>query len=285
MVGPIEDAAMDVDPLAEPVRSSPDAGEMGDPDLKRTRRIRRLRRFWRTIPGPPRCKMCTRPFGAPGGPIMRLIGLGPWPGNPKYCRGCFKDLYRNREGAEIECTLLFADIRGSTRLGESMPSAQFRALMHRFYETAAKVLVDHEAIVDKFVGDEVIGIFVPALTDGNHASQAIDAGLDLLRATGNGTDAPWAPIGIGVNTGQAYVGAVGTADHVEFTALGDPVNITARLASVADRGEILVTEAATRAAGIGLEGLEHRRLDLRGRSKATDIIVVTLRNAPGRATA
>ncbi|MGH2382492.1 MAG: adenylate/guanylate cyclase domain-containing protein [Candidatus Limnocylindria bacterium] len=220
--------------------------------------------------------MCTRPFGAPGGPIMRLIGLGPWPGNPKYCAGCFKDLYRKREGAEIECTLLFADIRGSTQLGESMPSADFRALMDRFYTTAAEILVEHEAIVDKFVGDEVIGIFVPALTDGNHASQAIDAGMDLLRATGHETDTPWAPIGIGVNTGQAYVGAVGTADHVEFTALGDPVNVTARLSSLAAVGEILVTEATGRAADLTTADVERRHLDLRGRKEATDVLVLTL---------
>ena len=269
---------MDANSPGESERSSSDAGRMGDPDLKRSGTVRRLRRLWRTIPSPPRCKMCTRPFGAPGGPIMRLIGLGPWPGNPKYCRGCFKDLYRNRDGAEIECTLLFADIRGSTQLGETMSSAHFRALMDRFYETAAEVLVEHEAIVDKFVGDEVIGIFVPALTDGNHARQAIDAGLDILRATGNDTEAAWAPIGIGINTGKAYVGAVGTAEHVEFTALGDAVNITARLASVAGRGEMLVTETAARAGGIGTESLERRRLDLRGRSETTDAVVVTVRS-------
>jgi adenylate cyclase len=266
---------MDVESPADPERSSSDAGRMGDPFLKRSRQTRRLRRLWRTIPSPPRCKMCTRPFGAPGGPIMRLVGLGPWPGNPKYCRGCFKTLYRNREGAEIECTLLFADIRGSTQIGESMTSGQFRALMDRFYATAAEILIDHEAIVDKFVGDEVIGIFVPALTDGNHASQAMDAALDLLRATGNETDAPWAPIGIGLNTGVAYVGAVGTADHVEFTALGDTVNLTARLASAAGRGEILVTESAASAAGLRSEGLERRRLNLRGRSEATVTLVIT----------
>ncbi|MGH2446903.1 MAG: adenylate/guanylate cyclase domain-containing protein [Candidatus Limnocylindria bacterium] len=256
---------------------------MGDADLKRSQGVRRLRRLWRTIPSAPRCKMCTRPFGGPGGPVMRLIGLGPWPGNPKYCRGCFKDLYRNREGAEIECTLLFADIRGSTQLGESMPSADFRALMDRFYATAAEILVEHEAIVDKFVGDEVIGIFVPALTDGSHGRQAIDAGLDLLRATGNDTDVPWAPIGIGVNTGRAYVGAVGTAEHVEFTALGDTVNVTARLASLAGAGEILVTDAAAREAGLttadGTQALERRHLDLRGRTEATDVLVLTLASA------
>ena len=272
---------MDSAPPGEDGRASDaSAPDMGDPDFRRSRRIRRLRRLWRAIPSPPRCKMCTRPFGLPGGPFMRLVGLGPWPGNPKYCSGCFKDLYRHRAGAEIECTLLFADIRGSTSLGESMRASEFRGLMDRFYTTAAEILVDHEAIVDKFVGDEVIAIFVPAMTEGNHAGQAIDAGLELLRATGHEGSAPWAPIGIGVNTGQAFVGAVGTAEHVEFTALGDTVNVTARLASAAAAGEILVAESTVRAGGRAeterFSGRERRSIDLRGRTEATVVLVLTL---------
>ena len=158
-----------------------------------------------------------------------------------------------------------------------MRAADFRALLDRFYATATEMLIEHEAIVDKFVGDEVIGIFIPALAGGNHAGQAIDASLDLLRATGNGTDTPWAPIGIGVNTGEAFVGVVGTEDHVEFTAIGDNVNITARLASAAGAGEVLVTRAAAEAAALADMGTtEQRTLDLRGRSEATDVFVLRL---------
>ena len=219
--------------------------------------------------------MCTSPFGAPGGPILRLIGKGRWAGNSQYCAGCFKSLYRKRDGAEIECTLLFADIRGSTQLAETMRPTEFRTLLDRFYSTAADVLIEHEAIVDKFVGDEVIGIFVPALAGEGHARQAIDAALDLLRATGHETDVPWAPIGIGINTGVAFVGVVGTADHIEFTALGDNVNVTARLASAAGSGEVLVTEPAVRAAGLDAEH-ERRILDLRGKTGTTDVTVLTL---------
>jgi adenylate cyclase len=127
------------------------------------------------------------------------------------------------------------------------------------------------------VGDEVVAIFVPALAGAGHASQAIEAGLDLLRATGHETDAPWAPLGIGINTGEAFVGVVGTADHVEFTALGDNVNVTARLSAAAARGEILLAESAARAAG--MDGLERRRLDLRGKAEATEVLVLTLAGA------
>ena len=126
----------------------------------------------------------------------------------------------HRDGAEIECTLFFADVRGSTGLAETLrPERVPATLPDRSDATAADVLVRHEAVVDKFVGDAVVGIFIPAMT-GSHALQAIDAGLALLRATGNDGGAPWVPIGIGVNTGTAYVGAVGTAEHVECTGPG-----------------------------------------------------------------
>lgn len=126
---------------------------------------------------------------------MRLAGLGPWPANPKYCRGCFRALYRERTGAEIECSLLFADVRDSTPLAESMPAGQFRELLDRFYATAFEVLVAHDAFVDKFVGDEVIGIFVPAMTDGLHAREALDAGRELLRQRGTRRTDPWSRSG------------------------------------------------------------------------------------------
>ena len=133
---------MDLHPPGESDPTSPtDARRLGRADLKLSPRVRRLRRFWRTIPSAPRCKMCTSPFGPPAGPLLRLIGKGRWAGNSDYCAGCFKQLYRHRDGAEIECTLLFADIRGSTQLAESMSATDFRALLDRYYRTAAEVLI------------------------------------------------------------------------------------------------------------------------------------------------
>ena len=93
-------------------------------------------------------------------------------------------------------------------------------------------------------------------------------------ATGHADAAgPWLPLGAGVHTGPAWVGTVGDAAHVELTALGDTVNTTARLASVARSGEILVTAAAAEAAGLDL-ALERRSLDLKGKELPTDVVVV-----------
>ena len=235
----------------------------------------RRRRFLGRLPSAPRCKMCTRPFGGPGGVVMRAMGLGPWTKNAKYCTGCFRSLRQRHGGAEIECSLLFADVRGSTALAETMRPREFNRLMGRFYDTATEVLIRHDAIVDKFVGDEIIGIFVPAMAGPQHGKQAIGAAIELLKRTGHtGNGRPWVPVGAGVNTGLAYVGAIGVGPDTELTAMGDTVNTTARLASAAGAGEILVTESAVANAGLASEPAERRRLTLKGKTETIDIRVL-----------
>ena len=237
-----------------------------------TNRVMRAgRQFFRLLPSGPRCKLCASPFSSIGGAAMRLFDKGPWPNNPSYCSMCWKDMVRQRGGAEVECSLLFADVRGSTTMAEGMRAGEFKRLMSRFFVAATDVLVAHEAIVDKFVGDEVIGIFVPGLAGPEHARQAIDAGRDLLRVAIERLDLP---IGAGAHTGIAYVGTVGDGPMVDFTAMGDAVNVTARLASAAGAGELLVSAAAASAAGLGSEGLEHRSLELKGKTELVDVVVL-----------
>jgi adenylate cyclase len=235
----------------------------------------RSRRLHARLPSSPRCKLCAAPFSGPGGIVMRFVGHARWSKNPKYCTGCCRMLSTNHGGAEVECSLLFADVRGSTTLAESMSPREFNRLMGRFHDTATDVLVDHDGIVDKFVGDEIIGIFVPAMASPQHAARAVHAARSLLTATGFGTSSrPWLPIGIGVNTGVAYVGSVGDGSDTEMTAMGDVVNVTARLSSVAAAGEILVTTTAAAAAGLPAD-LPRRSLQLKGKSQATEVVVVT----------
>jgi adenylate cyclase len=231
----------------------------------------------RFIPSNPRCKLCKAPFRAPGGILLRPFGFTPWAKNPNICGRCFKemDMHARRcpspmegevvAGAEVELSMLFADVRGSSKIARRMSVGDFTRLMSRFYEVSKHVLFEADAIVEKFVGDEVVGLFLPFMTGPDHAGVALRAAEDLLRATGHGRDeAPWAPLGAAVHTGIAFVGIVGSRGTSDFTALGDPMNLTAHLASQAGIGELLVTDAAMRSAGRPLDGLEHRHLSLKG---------------------
>ena len=230
------------------------------------------RQLFKRIPSDPRCRLCGAPFAGVGAPVMRLIGKQPSNSNPHMCNACFVNLQRHHGGAEIDGSLLFADIRGSTTLAESMSPGAFHDLLDRFYTTAIKVVFDHDGAIDKFVGDELVAIFFPLLSGERHAEHAVEAALALLRATGHADpDGPWLPVGAGVNSGRVWFGAVGDGEHTELTALGDRVNVTARLASAAQAGEVLVTRQAASAAGLD-PTLERRSLELKGKAEATEVV-------------
>ena len=93
--------------------------------------------------------------------ILKPFGFGPSKLNRRLCRACFRSVDKKPGGAEIELSLLFADVRGSTSLAEQMQPQEFSRLISRFYGTAARVVDEWDGIVDKFVGDEVVALFVP----------------------------------------------------------------------------------------------------------------------------
>jgi len=235
------------------------------------------RHLFGLIPSNPRCKFCNAPFHGLGGPLMRLIGKGQSSKNPRFCAACESFAANNKGGAEIELTMLFVDVRGSTMLAEKMNPTEFSRLMNRFYEATINVLVQADALIDKLVGDEVTALFAPGYAGKDHARRAVEAGQALLRAMGYGEPGgPWVPVGVGVHTGIAWVGSIAGASgaSADFTALGDNVNITARLASKAGAGEVLVSEATCNAARIETGGLEKRELELKGKSELVSVRVL-----------
>jgi adenylate cyclase len=242
-----------------------------DPDSPIVHQRGRYRRY----PGNPRCKQCLVPLGGTLAPVVRLVTRKvPGRKNPNYCNICEEFVEEHPGGAEIELTLLFADVRGSTTLAERMSAAEFSKLLNRFHTTASNIVINSDGLVDKLVGDEIVGLYAPN-AGFDHAARAVRAAIDLLEATGHRDgEGPWLPVGAGVHMGVAYVGAVGLAQAREFTALGDPVNVAARLASVAAAGELVVSEEAFRHAGLELGETESRRLELKGKSEPTDVRVV-----------
>jgi len=244
-----------------------------------------LRRTFRRVPSSPRCKMCLSPFRGIGGLILRPW-FGPWERNSQLCKNCMASLAKyGLGGAEVSLSLLFADIRGSTGLGERLRPAEFSALLGSFYRLAADAIVASDGVVDKFVGDEAIGLFIPGFSGSDHAAKAIEAGRAILDAAGKPDASSHGPIpvGAGVHTGVAYVGTLGSSEQIsDFTALGDTVNTAARLASLAAAGELLVSMAAGDLATLDASGLERRTVEVRGRESGLEVYSIRTR-APAAA--
>jgi adenylate cyclase len=240
-------------------------------------RLQRMRRMWGALPSPPRCKLCNAPFRGPGGVLMRAIAYGPSPLNRRLCKWCIRAVHKHPGGAEVEISVLFADVCGSTAMAERMLPEEFSRLMARFYGAAAEVIDECDGIVDKFVGDGAVALFIPGFAGSDHAAAAIAAARRLLEQTGNDGPEPWISLSAGVHTGRSFVGVVGGGDARDFTALGDTVNTTARLTDLAGAGEILVSAEAASAGGLETTGLERRTLELRGREQSVDTWVARAR--------
>jgi adenylate cyclase len=197
---------------------------------------------------------------------------------------CITQMRNNgMSGVEIPVSLLFTDVRGSTAMGERMRPADFHAFLDHFYRLASDSILHHDGLVDKIVGDEVIGLFFGGVSGPAHAAAAISAALDLAERASRPGATPSGPIpaGTAVHTGDAFVGATGPIGAVDdFTALGDVVNATARLAAAAGRGEVLVSRAAAEAAGTPTDGFERRTVEIRGRSEPIEVIILRPADQP-----
>ena len=230
----------------------------------------RMRRVFRYLPSAPRCKGCNNPFGGVGGRILTVAGFRPSRKNPNLCTRCCDAVPAG--GAEVDIAVLFADVRGSTALGERAAATDFAALLNEFYTAATNTLLRHDAVIDKLIGDEVMAFFVQGISGPHYRRRAVEAGIALLQAVGYGSDeGPWLKLGIAVNAGVAYVGNVGAA-VVDFTALGDPVNVAARMQQGAAGGELFV------ARGVADDLVGHaprRTLMLRGHDQPMEAFVVT----------
>ncbi len=226
---------------------------------------KRLRRIFRMLPRDPRCKFCNAPFRGVGGIIVRaLFGKQRSALNPRFCNMCEVASRTFPGGAEVEMTMLFADIRGSTALSEKMSPKEFSQLINRFYAASTKIIIEADGLVEKLAGDEVVAFWGAGFAGPDYVRRTIRVAQHLSKVmTRQGIR-----IGIGVHFGIAYFGALGTAEGLtDISAKGDQVNTAARLASKAAAGEIIVSEQALREAGIDGSELESRSLELKGISE------------------
>ena len=233
---------------------------------------KRLRRIMRVLPHDPRCKFCNTPFQGLGAIVARvLFGKQRSALNPRYCNLCEIASREFPGGAEVPMSMLFIDIRGSTSLSEKMTPTEFSQVINRFYAAATKVIIEEDGLVEKLAGDEVAAFWGAGFAGPDYVRRTIEVAQKLLRVM----EQQKIPVGIGVHSGVAYFGAMGTAEGLtDISAKGEEVNMTARLASKAGVGEIIVSEPALKASGTDGSQLEARTLELKGISEPVTVRVM-----------
>lgn len=224
------------------------------------------------LPHDPRCKFCHAPFEGIGGVIVRaLYGKKQSGLNPNFCNVCEEFAQKSPGGAEVEMSMLFADVRGSTALSEQMSPTDFSRLINRFYIETTNAIIKEDGLVEKLAGDAVAAFWGAGIAGPDYVARTIRVAQTILKIM----DRQNIPVGIGVHSGVAYFGAMGSADGlVDISAIGDEVNTAARLASKAAAGEIIVSEKALEQAGIDSSGLEPRSLELKGISEPISVRVM-----------
>ena len=185
-------------------------------------------------------------------------------------------------GERREVTVLFADVVAFTPITDSLPAEDVVSLLNEFFTIVTEIVFRHGGTVDKFIGDCVMAVWGAPTPQQDHASLALAAAEDIVRWLEAGNRG-WrdkynvtVEIAIGVNSGDAVIGNVGSETRMQYTAIGDVVNVAARLETIARPQQILVTEAVKSAAG---DGFDYRSLgprQLTGRKEPIHLFEVQL---------
>jgi class 3 adenylate cyclase len=188
------------------------------------------------------------------------------------------DLFLGGENRVV--TTLFADVRGFTAMIAAMDPRDIIALLNEYLEGAGAAIEAEGGVIDKFVGDEIMALFGAPLSRPDDALRAIQAAIriqemirslnDSRRATGK----PEITIGIGINTGLVVAGNMGSRKRLNYTVLGEPVNLAARLCSMAEAGQILISASTLEQAGPGIETEALQPVLFKGLNHAVPVWIV-----------
>lgn len=228
--------------------------------------------IFRILPHDPRCKLCNSPFEGVGGMVVgAFFGRKQSSLNPHFCNVCEDFAKKFPGGAEVEMSMLFADVRGSTALSEQMTPIEFQKLINRFYVGSTKAVVEEDGLVEKLAGDAVAAFWGAGFAGPDYVARTIRTAQKIQKVMAQQK----IPVGIGVHAGAAFFGAMGEENGlINVSAIGDEVNTAARIASKAAAGEVLVSEQAFKAAGMDSSGMESRKLELKGISGQVSVRVM-----------
>ena len=180
-------------------------------------------------------------------------------------------------------TALFSDIRQFTTLSETMPPDRLVAILNEYFNEMAHIIFQYQGSLDKYIGDALIAVFGSLIEVENPARNAVECAVDMMKLM-PGLNRKWEEkydgfrmdIGIGINTGDVFLGNIGSMERMEFTVIGDAVNVASRFSDKAAPGQILLTQTSAELYGETEKLNELERITVKGKSEGLRVYEVKL---------
>ena len=190
------------------------------------------------------------------------------------------DVQVNLGGDRKVVTVLFSDIRNFTTITESRPPDQLVHILNEYFTEMAKIIFDHQGSLDKYIGDAIVAVFGSLIPLENPAENAVAAAVAMMKRL-PALNLHWEArygfsmnIGIGINTGEVFLGNIGSPERMEFTVIGDAVNVASRFSGLAKSGQILVTKDTLACLGPGENTKELPPAEVKGKSGKMEVFEV-----------
>ena len=192
-------------------------------------------------------------------------------------------------GVSQEVTVMFADIRDFTPMSENLEPARVVEILNEYFTRVTDVVFDNGGMLDKYIGDAVMAVFGAPISKGNDAKNAVKAAIQiqrlLIEVNRDAAARKWPElrVGIGINTGTAVAGNIGSPRRLDYTVVGDNVNTAQRLMAGATGGQILISESTAKKLGASFDLERLPELKVKGRSEAVPVFSVAWADKPAPA--
>jgi adenylate cyclase len=191
-----------------------------------------------------------------------------------------QDVKVNLGGARKEVTVLFSDIRNFTSISESMKPEQLVEFLNEYFTEMAQIIFKHQGSLDKYIGDAIVAVFGSLIPLENPAEAAVKASIEMMQEMAR-LNERWKDrygfnmeMGIGINTGEVFLGNIGSPERMEFTVIGDTVNTASRFSSIAKGRQILATRTAKDHLGPEIQINQLPTTKVKGKAEEVDVFEV-----------
>ena len=194
-----------------------------------------------------------------------------------------KDVQVNLGGDRKVVTVLFSDIRDFTRISETLPPDQLVQLLNEYFTEMARIIFENQGSLDKYIGDAIVAVFGSLISLDNPARTAVQAAIQMMKSLSTANQRWTAQygfainIGIGINTGEVILGNIGSPERMEFTVIGDTVNIASRFSGVARPGQILVTKETFQSWASDIPHRELSPIEVKGKTGKLEVFEMIYR--------